>query len=190
MNWNEGTGGDVQIQRQGTSEVPLTYGSVSGDRWTPGIETPGSRSTGEDKRRSAAVSSVNRPLSLRRIPEKTMRKRRLCLKACLDEFERIWEASEDPVLRANSFDDVRRHLQVLWELVDGDPDSEALEEVVNVLQVALCVESPEALTQSQLDAIWSVIVKMHEDPDVGDQVASDLTQELIKGGVDVFREIE
>ena len=30
---------------------------------------------------------------------------------------------------------------------------------------------------------------MHDDPDVDDQTANDLTQELIRGGIDVFREI-
>ena len=73
--------------------------------------------------------------------------------------------------------------------MEGNPDSEAFEEMINVLQIALCVESPEALAPGQLDAIWSVLVKMHDDPDVDDQTANDLTQELIEGGVDVFREI-
>ena len=77
----------------------------------------------------------------------------------------------------------------LWEQVEGNADSQAFEEMINVLQVALFVESAESLTPSQLDAIWSVLAKMNDDPDVDDQAANDLTQELIRGGVDVFREI-
>jgi predicted trehalose synthase len=61
--------------------------------------------------------------------------------------------------------------------------------MVNVLQIALCVESPEALAPRQLVAIHSVLAKMYDDPDFGDEAANDLTQELIEGGVDVFREI-
>ena len=61
--------------------------------------------------------------------------------------------------------------------------------MVNVLQIAFCNESLDALTPNQLAAITSVVVKLHEDPDLDDQIANELTQELIRGGVDVFREI-
>lgn len=189
MNWDEGTGGDVPFQRQVTAQVPLAYESVSGDRWAPGIDTLGSRSTGEAKRRSAAVSATRPSVSSRGIPDRAARKRRLYLKACLEDLERARNGDEDPILKGNSLADVKDHLQALWEIVEGNPDSEAFEEIVNVLQIAFCVESPEALAPGQLDAIWSVLVKMHHDPDVDDQAANDLTQELIRGGVDVFREI-
>ena len=189
MNWDEGTGGDRPLQRQVTAQVPLAYESVSGDRWAPGIETLGSRSTGEAKRRSATVPATRPPVSSRRIPDRAARKRRLYLKACLDELDRARNGGDDPILKGNSLADVKNHLQGLWELVEGSPDSEAFEEVVNILQIAFCVESPEALATGQLDTIYSVLVKMHDDPDVDDQAANDLTQELIRAGVDVFREI-
>ena len=95
----------------------------------------------------------------------------------------------DAIHKGNSVAEVRGHLQALWELVEGNPDSEAIEEMVNVLQIALCVEGPDALTSSQLDAVQSVLAKMCDDPDLDDDAANDLTQELIGGGVDVFREI-
>jgi hypothetical protein len=189
MNWDDGTGGGVSLERQAAAQVPLGYESVSGDRWAPGIETPGSRCTGEAKRRSVTEAATRSPVSPRRVPDRALRRRRLYLKACLDELERARNGSEDPILKGNSLAEVRNHLQSLWELVEGNPDSEAFEEIVNVLQIAFCVESPEAVTPGQLGAIWSVLVKMHDDPDIDDQTANDLTQELIRGGVDVFREI-
>src|SRR3990172_5154828 len=161
MNWDEGTGGDRPLQRQVTAQVPLAYESVSGDRWAPGIETLGSRSTGEAKRRSATVPATRPPVSSRRIPDRAARKRRLYLKACLDELDRARNGGDDPILKGNSLADVKNHLQGLWELVEGSPDSEAFEEVVNILQIAFCVESPEALATGQLDTIYSVLVKMH-----------------------------
>ena len=63
------------------------------------------------------------------------------------------------------------------------------EEMVNVLQVAVYFECPSDLTTQQLEAIWSVLCKMHDDPIVNNSAAEDLTQELIEGGVNVFREI-
>ncbi len=188
MNWDEQTVG-APLERRAPAQDRLEHGSVSGDRWVPGIETPGSRSTGESMRRSNGVPAARLPAPVRRVPDRALQKRRLCVKACLEELERIRSGGEDPILKANSLDAVKSHLQALWELVEGNPDSEAFEEMVNVLQIAVCVECPEALTQSQVDAIWSVLVKMNDDPDVDDQAANDLTQELIEGGVDVFREI-
>ncbi len=108
---------------------------------------------------------------------------------CIDELERARENNDDPILKANSLAQVRDHLQTLWDLLEGDSQSEAFEEMVNVLQIAFCDENLQAITPSQLDAMWSVLVKLHHDPDVDDQAANELTRELIRGGVDVFREI-
>lgn len=189
MNWDDSTGGDVSFQRQGSLEVPLAHESVSGERLAPGIVTLGSQLTAADGRRGSTGPSARPSDSLRRIPEREERKRRRCLKACLEDLGRALSSTGDPVLKANSLADVRRHLQALWEMVEGSPSSEAFEEVVNMLQIALCVEEPEALLPRQLDAIASVLRKMHDDPDVDDQTANDMTQELIRGGIDVFREI-
>lgn len=147
MSWDEGTGGGVSFERRAAAHDPLAYESVSGERWAPGIETLGSRSTGEGKRRSISVPATRLPASSRRISGRAVRKRRLCLKACLDELERIRKGGEDPILKGNSLADVKNHLQALWKLVEGNPDSEAFEEMINVLQVAVCVDSPEALCQ-------------------------------------------
>jgi len=189
MNRDEGTGADLPVQRHTITTDPFAYESVSGDRWAPGIETPGSRCTGEARRRAVSEPAAKPAIPSRRTPDRAVRKRRPYLKACLDDLERVRNGQEDPILRGNSLADVKNHLQALWELVEGSPESEAFEEMVNVLQVALCVESPEALTPGQLEGVRSVLVKMHEDPDVDDQTANDLTQELIRSGVDVFREI-
>ena len=189
MNWDEGTGGGASFERPGTPQIPLVYESVSGDRWVPGIETPGSRSTGEAKRRPMSVPGPKLRPSSRRIPDRAMQKRRLYLKACLDELERVRNGGENPILKGNSLADAKDHLQALWELVEGNPNSEPFEEMINVLQIALCADTPEALTLAELDAIWSVLATMHSEPDFDDETANALTQELIKGGVDVFREI-
>lgn len=145
MNWDDGTGGNVPFQRQGPVEVPLAYESVSGERWAPGIVTLGSQLTGESKRRVSVAPATRPSASLRRIPERAKRKRRRRLKACLEDLERALSSAGDPILKANSLADVRGHLQALWEMVEGSPDSEAFEEVVNMLQIALCVEDPDVL---------------------------------------------
>jgi hypothetical protein len=101
----------------------------------------------------------------------------------------VQNAGDDPILKGNAIADVRNHLQQLWEVVEGNPDSEAFEEMVNLLQVAFCIENPDSLTPRQLEGLRSVLMEMHHDPEMGDEAANDLTQELIRSGVDVFREI-
>jgi hypothetical protein len=189
MNGDQCTGGDMSLQNQVVSHVALEFESVSGDRWAPGIETVGSRSTGAAKRRSAGVPA-SAPYGVSySVPERALRKRRLYLKACLDELGNLRNADDDPIHSGNALAGMKSQLQSLWELVEGNPDSEAFEEIINVLQVALCVEGPEALKPNQLDAISSVLLKLHDEPDLNDQTANDLTSELVRGGIDVFREI-
>ncbi len=189
MSWTDGTGGRVSFERPAEKSIPLAQATVSGERWIPGIDTPGSYSTGESTRRHGGTPTPKAQISSRRVPERALRKRRYCLKACLDELERVRKERDDPILRGNALADAKGHLQALWELLEGVPDAEALEEMVNVLQIALCLDGPEPPPIEQLDAISSVLAKMHDDPDVSDQIANELTQELIEGGVDVFREI-
>ena len=56
MSWgNDGTGGVVSFQHRAAAQVPFAYEPVSGERWAPGIETQGSRSTGEGRRRPASA---------------------------------------------------------------------------------------------------------------------------------------
>ncbi len=189
MDLQDGTGGVVQLQRDADRPTSFAYESVSGERWAEGIETAGSRSTGESRRRSIGAPPRKHLLPQRRISARVIQQRRLCLQLCIDELERARENGGDPILRINSLAQVRDHLQTLWDLLEGDSQSEAFEEMVNVLQIAFCDENLEAITPSQSDAIRSVVVKLRDDPDVDDQAANELTQELIRDGVDVFREI-
>lgn len=189
MGWQDGTGEGVSLQTTAERAAAIVSESVSGDRWVQGIETAGSRSTGESQRRSIGASRSRPLISSRRVSHKVIQNRRLRLQLCLDDIKRVEDAGGDPILRNNCLSQVRDHLQVLWEMVEGDSDSESFEEMVNVLQVALCDASLDALTADQLAAIKSVIDKLYEDPDIDDQVANELTRELIEGGVDVFREV-
>ena len=181
--------GDAPHPQQATERTSLEFHRpVSGGRWAPGIETVGSRSTGAAKRRPGGVPTSAAQSLLRRVPERSLRRRRLYLEVCLEELERFRNA-DDPILRDNAFAKMKGQLQSLWEAVEGNPDSEAFEEIVNVLQVALHDVNSESLGADQLDAISSVLMKLHDDPDLDDQSANDMTSELIRSGIDVFREI-
>jgi hypothetical protein len=190
MSWQENvTGEGVPLLYEIGQPVALGRESVSGDRWLPGIETAGSLSTGESQRRASVIGAKKLSAPARRVSKKAIQRQRLYLQLCLNELERAESNIDDPILRSNSLDQVRDHLQVLWELLEGITESEALEEMVSILQIVFCDTSIEALSPSQLRALKSVLVKLAEDPDIDDQTANEMTQELIRGGVDVFREI-
>jgi hypothetical protein len=143
----------------------------------------------ETKQSFAMAPAKGLPSYSRGIPERTKRKRRHCLKACLTAFDTV-KNSDDPILKDNAINEMKNHLQALWEQVEGNSDSEAFEEMINVLQIALCTDNNEFFTPNRLEAIHSVLVTLYDEPDLDDQVANDLTQDLIRGGIDVFREIE
>ena len=157
MRWDDSTSGaDLQICPE-KSEFSTGYGLRSGDRYAPGIETAGSRSTGE-KSRNENISTISQKLPLSgAVSERIICKRRLYLKACLEAFDRIHDC-EDPILKANAVNEVKNNLQALWEKMEGNPNSEAFEEIVNVLQIAFADDDANSLDRSQLEILESVIV--------------------------------
>jgi hypothetical protein len=185
---NDFTGGSFTIQGNTTRYKELGGGSRSGGAGAPALETAGSLSTGE--------STVNRnikprpdKLADRRVPQKILQARRACLSACLSALDRIASLKDDPISKSNCLAEVKQQLELLWNDVEGDADSEAFEEIINVLQIAVFDDDPNSLSDSQLEVLRLVLWKLHEDPDVDDDLANDMTQELITGGIDVFREI-
>ena len=188
MSEFEGTGGSFKISGRTSQYQELGSGSRSGGTGAPGLETTGSRSTGE-----RAPEAMTKPRTgsqaFRRIPAKVLQWRRVCLNACLTELDRIASLDDDPMGKSNCLADIQRHLGSLWDAVEGDTESKAFEEMVNVLQVAFVDDDPVALDTPQLEALRLVMTRLHEDPDVDDSLANDLTDQLMRGGVDVFREI-
>ena len=99
MNWQDGTSEVVQTRREPVPTASLAYGPVSGDRWAQGIETAGSRSTGESQRHFSGASVKGSPVPLRRVPQKAIQRRRMYLQSCLDELERAHNNGDDPILK-------------------------------------------------------------------------------------------
>ncbi len=189
MNGDDCTGQGPSLGSQVAAPVAIEFESVSGDRSAPGLETVGSRSTGASRRRSSDAS-VSAPLGVpHSIPQRALKKRRLYLQACRDALESLRVVGDDPIHKANALAEIRHQLRSLWELLEGNPDSEPFEEIVNVLQVAFCDSAAESFGPDQLDAISSVLSKLHDDPDLGDQAAKDIALDLMRSGIDVFREI-
>ncbi len=114
--------------------------------------------------------------------------RRLSLQGCIEALTTVREMVDDPISQGNARTEVKYHLRVLWDLAN-DAQSEAFEEMIAILKVALH-DDREPLTEQQFMALDSVLKQMLDDPEIDDQNANDLTEELIRGGIDVFREIE
>lgn len=189
MAWQDKTGDGVQLERETASADLLTSEPFSGDRWAPGFETAGSRSTGESPRRFNVLPTKKTSSPERQVPIRAVQRRRRYLRLALEELERAEDAGQDVILKNNCLAQVRDHLQELWESLESDSQSDAFEEMINVLQIAFCDENVDALTSHQVDALKVVLVELEQDPEIDDAAANELTRELIRGGIDVFREI-
>jgi phosphatidylserine/phosphatidylglycerophosphate/cardiolipin synthase-like enzyme len=188
MNQDEGTGGNMLIAGHSSSYAAIGHGSRSGGAGAPNIETAGSRSTGEENR-NAAAPRVTKASKLRRMAARTLHRRRASLKACLTDLERIQTLGDNLIAKSNCIADIQKHLRSLWDDVEGDSDSEAFEEIINALRVAFADDDPRSLSEDQLGGLRSAILAIYEEPDVNDALANDLTEELLRHGIDLFREL-
>jgi hypothetical protein len=187
MNQDEGTGGNILIAGHSSSYAELGLGSRSGGTGAPNIETAGSRSTGE--KRHNETPRVTNASRLRRMAARTLHRRRASLGTCLTDLDRIQNLGDDPIAKSNYIADIQKHLRSLWDDVEGDSDSEGFEEIVNALRVAFADDDPRSLSEDQLGALRSAIIAVYEEPDVDDALANDLSAELLRHGIDIFREL-
>ncbi len=189
MDFEQGSTGSVGPSDRATEGATIGSEAVSGDRWAPGIETAGDRSTGANRRAVSQRFPPGPTGPARRVSDRCVHRRRSRLNACIEEIAACRDSRDDPIASDNCLSHLREHLQSLWCDVEGNPESEAFEEMVNVLQVAMVDMTVEGLVAPRGETIESVLRKLRDDPDLDDVTANELTQELIRGGIDVFREI-
>ncbi len=152
-----------------------------------GMETPADNSTGAFRpNRNKTMGRLVSRKTLR-LPDRSIRQRRLVLKALANSLADMHTA-DDIIVKGNALIEVKSKLDLLWEMSDNE-QSETFEEMVAVLKSALHGDLGFP-SGSQLAAIESVVARMAETPDIDDQLADELTEELIEGNVNVFRATE
>lgn len=181
------TGGDLSsAQSSGRRRHSIAAGaSVSGDQYSPTLETSGMRATGASaprtSRRISAQSSVLPPAP--RIKQRI----RVTFDRCIDDSKQANDFSADFFLRNNSLARVRDSLADLWDV--RSKREEQFSELINMMQGVFANRAVEEFTSEQIDALSSAFGRLRDEPAFNDELANDVTTDLLKGGIDVFREI-
>jgi hypothetical protein len=158
---------------------------ASGGNWSPTLETAGTRSTG------AAADRSTQPRRARVLPKvvqpKAKHAARTLLANCIEHLHCAKDNRSDFFLRNNALEEVRDCLGELWSMRSGRED--AFAEIINLLQSVFAQRTVEFFKDEQLDALLSAFERWYDAGVIDDDLANDISMELLSGGVDVFREL-
>jgi len=184
---NESTGSDIASPANGRVNQGVVVGSpVSGDAYTPGLETSGTRATGATSPPAfRAGGSLPRASQ---VPPKVTHRCRAIFEACIDNLTRALDHEMDFFLRNNAVEQLKDSLGKLWEI--RSKREEQFAEVVNMLQGVFAERTVEEFTSDQLACLRSVFSKLCQESVYDDDSINAITLKLLNGGLDVFRGIE
>jgi len=164
----------------------VSGGSVSGDAYAPAIVTAGTRSTGATR-----LQPIRRMRSRSQSRELVPRVKHACsafFGTCLDNLDRALDHHGDFILRSNAIEQVKDTLSELWRV--RSHREEQFGEVINMLQAVFAGRTIVDFTTDKIHCLRSVFSRLHENSFVDDDMANEITVELLNGGIDVFRELE
>lgn len=172
-------------------EKPRTVGILdgtpaSGEKHSPTLDTSGTRSTGVDGHQGVPHQG---PRTLQPPVAPRIRHRTHALfTSCLENLDRAIDSDTNFFLRNNSLEQLKESLAELWHVRPNREEQFA--EVINMLQAVFTGRNVEAFGTNQLTSLRSVLVKLRDEPMYDDDFANAVTSELLKGGIDVFRELD
>jgi hypothetical protein len=164
----------------------VSSGSVSGDAYAPTLATAGTRSTG-----ATSLQPVRAKRSASQAPKVVPKVKHACyafFNACRDNLDRALDHDEEFFLRNNALEQVKDTLTELWGV--RSQREEQFGEVVNMLQGIFAQRTVEDFTTHELHCLRSVFARLCDEPVYDDDIANEITVELLNGGIDAFREIE
>lgn len=163
----------------------IGFGSVSGDAYAPTITTAGSRATGKGDNSSAAVRGRDEPT--RRGPHRAALSRcRLLVEAARRELDSAIK-EDDAILRSNAINAVRQSLARLWSM--RKQREEPFGDVINELQTYLDETPDDELSNEQLVVLGNALERLANEQVVDDHVAAEITLLMLRGGVNVFQDL-
>lgn len=142
--------------------------------------------TGEWREQSSGRQS---PGEVRRAPRPSTRHRfSSILQTCCDELKLAADQELEFYARNNALARVAEGFDVLWEIRNEFGDSFAA--LVNSIQSVFYGRDVEDFTSEQVLALLRVCEMASVCDDFDDSTLIQLTRELVRGKLDVFREIE
>jgi hypothetical protein len=181
--WKAASGEDGRTQ---TLELLSEDARVSGDAHAPNLVTSGTRATGAA---SPPVAQGRRARTTTApIATSVQHTTRATMAACIEDLDRAIDGSADFFARNNALEQMKAKLAALWKL-RADRE-EAFAELINMIQSVFLKRRVEDLSEPQLLCLRTVLEKIHQESHFNDDFVNGITISLMKGGIDVFREIE
>lgn len=158
-----------------------TRGVASGSESRATIRT-GALSTGDEVQDQGHESNRQ----IKRVPPATAHRIRLLFDQCLESLDRA-DSEPDVVLRDNAFDQFVDALDGLWGCRQSREEN--FGEAINMIQALMAKRHRKDFTEAQLVSIAECVELLRDEPYFGDLVLDDVTDKLVKGDLDVFREL-
>lgn len=186
---NESNITELRNHNRSSSQYSNVSSTISGEHYSPTLSTSGTRSTGSSGH-SLNISSTPKSSSkkFKDIEPKVRHKYAAIWNACYDNINRALDNREDFFLRNNAIEQVKESLSELWSF--RTEHNQAFAETVNMIQGVLIDRKAEDFSDNQLDTLRSIFDKLSNEPSLDDSLANIISIDLLKGNIDVFREIE
>jgi hypothetical protein len=107
----------------------------------------------------------------------------------VENLDRAVDCQAEFFLKCNAMEQVNDALAQLWELRDKRQEEE-FGEVVNLLQNVLAGRNVDGFTPEHLRLLRDVFVRLRNEAAWDEAIANDITLDLLKGGIDAFRELD
>lgn len=165
----------------------ISSGAVaSGAVHAPGLTTSGTRSTGAED--APPQPGARRSPGPTVVSFKANHRLRALFSSAIENLERAIDTASDLVLRDNSLSQARDAIGDLW--AERGSREEQFAEAVNMLQNVLLERSTSAFTTEQLSLVLAVLTRLRDEPVLDDDLLTEVTMQLLEGGIDVFRELD
>jgi hypothetical protein len=122
-----------------------------------------------------------------RVPVVNLQKVFPHLQSALEALASAIEWESDMAAKANAVSQFHVAFDSLWEL--RHVREEEFGEMVEVIQGILLAREPESISRSELECIRAVVTRLADEPRLDAATANELTGLMIRGGLDVFREL-
>lgn len=182
MHNNDATTGETPYSVQANDTVTHAVSARSGtdrDHGTGGLAT-GDVSAGHVSSRTPTRATQNK------IPPATVHRITQIFNQCVESIDRAI-GERDGVLRENAFAQLIAGLDGLWgcrSVREGQ-----FKEVVNLLQNVVVGRKTSDFNDDQLATLKSTVEKLRAEPIFDDLILDDITDDLIRAGIDAFREL-
>ncbi len=163
----------------------LCDSTVSGDQYATSLLTSGRRSTGSNFLVSPRQAN-SRPRQ-KNVSVQARQASRALFNSCIDSLDRALTLEDEFFQRNNAIEQFRDTLATLWD--QRDRWQEAFAELINMLQGILAKCSVEDFDTNQLICVRAAVQALRDAEEIDDAFANQVTKDLLRGGLDVFREL-